>query len=145
MTVSDEAKQIRDEVAKIRPGRGRKYTRAFQQRVLMWFERARKTMFESECSKAIGISLVRIEKWREAEQRRLSTVVPKPEVPRPSPTTAMIPVSIRDDFPFGHSLSFVTPIGYRIDGLTLDQAIGLCGRATTGSMASLRAGSSKIQ
>jgi hypothetical protein len=125
MTISDEAKQIRDEVAKVRPGRGRKYTRAFQERVVAWYERAQKTMHVSECSKAIGIPVVRLEKWCDAKQWRAATRVPAPEVPKPSPATSMIPVTIRDDLPFGPSISFATPIGYRIDGLTLEQAIGL--------------------
>jgi hypothetical protein len=34
-------------------------------------------------------------------------------------------VPVRDDFPFGPMISFATPSGYRVEGLTLDQALGL--------------------
>jgi hypothetical protein len=41
MTLNEEAKQIRAEVAALNPGRGRKYTKALRERVLMYMERAR--------------------------------------------------------------------------------------------------------
>jgi hypothetical protein len=36
-----------------------------------------------------------------------------------------MPVAIRDELPFGPTIAFCAPGGYRIEGLTLDQAIGL--------------------
>ena len=56
-----------------------------------------------------------------------ATVVPEPVIPRPTESTALVRVAVRqDDFDvFGPGISFSAPGGYRIEGLTLDQAIGL--------------------
>lgn len=83
-------------------------------------------MFAAECMEALGLSLVLVEKWRDEERMVAATIVPDPVIPRPTETTALVPVTVRDDdFPFGPRISFSAPGGYRIEGLTLDQAIGL--------------------
>jgi len=127
MTLSKEADEIRSEVATLRKGPGRKYTRAMRERVLAWMERALESgMDMMECSRALGIAYQRLDAWRAEDERRAATVVPEAFVPRPGPTTAMVPVALRDEFsPFGPSIGFSAPGGYRIDGLTLEQAIGL--------------------
>lgn len=126
MTVTEEAKKIRSEVAQLSPGRGRKYTRNLKRRIVSWFERAVGSgMFETECSLAIGVPLRRLETWCNAAKRAAATDVPMPETPRPTSTTALLPVAIREDYPFGPGITFATPSGYRIEGLGLDQAIGL--------------------
>jgi hypothetical protein len=126
MTLSEEAKEIRSEVARLRPKRGRKYKREFRQRVVDWYARAQESgMLASDCMHAVGLSIVLIEKWRDAERRIAATMVPSPEVPRPSASTALVPVVMRDDLPFGPMIAFSAPGGYRIEGLTLEQAIGL--------------------
>ncbi|HEX4352665.1 MAG TPA: hypothetical protein VHZ95_07125 [Polyangiales bacterium] len=127
MTIHEEAKQIRAEVAALKPGRGRKYTKALRGRVLAWMARAREDgMFEIEASHSIGVPLTRIEGWRKAERELAATVVPCTAAPRATETTALVPVCMRDELlPFGPGISFATPSGYRVDGLTLDQALGL--------------------
>jgi hypothetical protein len=127
MTLSKEANEIRSEVQALRKGPGRKYSKALRQRVLTWMKRAvDEGMREVEWMEALGIPLQRLLAWREEEQRIAATVVPKPEIPRPTGSTALVPVAIRDDdFPFGPVISFSAPGGYRIEGLTLEQAIGL--------------------
>ncbi|CAN5903427.1 hypothetical protein BH11MYX2_BH11MYX2_28300 [soil metagenome] len=58
MTFNEEAKQINAEVAALRPGRGRKYTKQLRGRVLDWMRRAREEgLFELEASKRIGVPL----------------------------------------------------------------------------------------
>jgi hypothetical protein len=75
---------------------------------------------------ALGIPAHRLIAWRDEERRIAATVVPEPVIPRPSDTTAIVPVAVRDDStPFGPMIAFSAPSGYRIEGLTLDQAIGL--------------------
>ena len=127
MTLSKEANETRSEVQSLRKGPGRKYTKALRLRVLSWMKRALyEGMREAECMEALGIRLQRLLAWREQEQRIAATVVPEPVIPRPTASAALVPVAIRDDeFPFGPMLSFSAPGGYRIEGLTLDQAIGL--------------------
>lgn len=127
MTVNEEAKQIHAEVAALKPGRGRKYTKALRGRVLAWMKRAREDgMFEIEASTAIGVPLTRIEGWRRAERERAATYVPEELAPKGTDETALVPVCMRDELlPFGPMISFSTPSGYRVEGLSLDQALGL--------------------
>jgi hypothetical protein len=127
MTINEEAKQIRAEVAALNPGRGRKYTKALRERVLAWRERAlEEGMFEVEAAAAIGVPIARIETWRKAKRELAKTYVPPPIAPRATTETALVPVSVREEsWPFGPTISFSTPSGYRVEGLSLDQALGL--------------------
>jgi len=127
MTLSKEANEIRSEVQALRKGPGRKYSKALRARVVDWMKRALDDgMREVECTEALGIPLQRLCAWREEERRIAATVVPDPVVPRATESTALVPVMVRDsDLPFGSMISFCAPSGHRIDGLTLDQAIGL--------------------
>lgn len=127
MTLIEEAKEIRTEVSRLRPKRGRKYKRLFRRQVVDWYSRAQDSgMLAVECMQALGLSLVLIEKWQSEEQRIAATIVPEPVVPHATESTALVPVRVRDDdFPFGPGISFSAPGGYIIGGLTLDQAIGL--------------------
>ena len=126
MTFNEEAKQIHAEVAALKPGRGRKYTKQLRERVLDWMRRAREEgLFEIEASKQIGVPLTRIEGWRAADREKANSIVPLPIVPRATSETALVPVCIRDESPFGPMISFSTPSGYRVEGLSLDQALGL--------------------
>jgi hypothetical protein len=122
-----EANEIRSEVQALRKGPGRKYSKALRERVLTWLKRAEVDgMREVEWMQALGIPLQRLLAWREEERRIAATVVPEPVIPRPTESTALVRVSMRDeDSPFGPMIAFSAPGGYRIEGLTLDQAIGL--------------------
>src|SRR5262245_32326016 len=122
MTLSKEANEIRSVVQSLRKGPGRKYSKTLKARVLAWMERALDEDWrEVECMEAIGIPLQRLLKWREEAQRIAATVVPAPVIPRPTDSTALVPVAIRgdDSLPFGPGISFSAPGGYRIEGLTL--------------------------
>lgn len=127
MTLNEEAKQIHAEVAALNPGRGRKYTKALRERVLTYMERAQeKGMFETEASKLCGVPLTRIDAWRTAEREIAENYVAPPVAPRATSETALVPVAVRDEWPpFGPTISFATPSGYRVEGLSLDQALGL--------------------
>lgn len=127
MTLSKEASEIRSEVQALRKGPGRKYTKALRERVLSWIKRAVEDGMRMECDwqEALGIPLPRLSSWRDEERRIAATVVPAPVIPRGTESTALVPISIRDEMPFGPMISFAVPGGYRIEGLTLEQAIGL--------------------
>jgi hypothetical protein len=127
MTLSKEASEIRSEVQGLRKGPGRKYTKALRERVLSWIKRAVEDGMRMECDwqEALGIPLTRLSAWRDDERRIAATVVPRPVVPRATELTALVPIAIDNDMPFGPMIAFSVPGGYRIEGLTLDQAIGL--------------------
>ena len=122
MSLDDEAKEIRDVVAKMR----RRSSRAVRRRVLDWIQRAENSgVHLKECCRTVGIDVRRVFRWREQEERILATQVPKPEIPRATAVTKPLPIMVREDLLFGPCMAFVTPSGFRIEGLTLDQAIGL--------------------
>ncbi len=127
MSLSREASEIRSEVQSLRQGPGRKYSRALRERVLAWLKRAEaEGLYEPDWLQ-LGIPLQRLIAWRDEERRNSATVVPAPVVPRPTESTALVPVAVHDSelLPFGPGLSFSAPGGYTIGGLTLEQAIGL--------------------
>lgn len=126
MTLSEEANAIRGEVQSLRKGPGRKYSKALRKRVLSWLKHAEEEgLYEPEWLQ-LGIPIPRLMAWRDEERRIAATVVPEPVIPRPTETTALVPVAVRDEMsPFGPMISFSAPGGYTISGLTLDQAIGL--------------------
>lgn len=127
MTLTKEANEIRSEVQTLRKGRGRKYSKALRERALTWIKRAGEEGLDERDWLQLGIPLQRLSAWRDEERRIAATVVPEPVVPRPTESTALVPVAVRADeqWPFGPMISFSAPGGYTIGGLTLDQAIGL--------------------
>jgi hypothetical protein len=126
MTLSKEANEIRSEVEALRRGPGRKYSKALRARVLCWLKRAAaEGLYEPDWLQ-LGIPIQRLVAWRDEERRIAATVVPDPVIPRPTESTALVPVAMRDELlPFGPMISFTAPGGYTVGGLTLDQAIGL--------------------
>jgi hypothetical protein len=123
MTLSDEAKQIRIEVARLRPGRGRKYSVALRRRILAWVVRAKETgMLENDCGNALGIPMHRFDMWREVERRDASASKSGDGEPA---TVALVPVQTPSTIQVGLGLTFVGPRGCRVEGLTLEQAFAL--------------------
>jgi len=64
-------------------------------------------MTERECSTQLGISTKRLAMWRAKESK------------------ALVRVEIEDEPSPRSSISFVSPTGFWIDGLTIEQAIAL--------------------
>jgi hypothetical protein len=111
MTILDEAKLIRAEVAKLRPDKRRRYPDELRARILDWVTRATAAgVFEHECSKAIGVKTWRFTTWRKMPAAR-------PE------SLALVPI---ETAPMASApLAVVTPSGYRVEGLALDQIVSL--------------------
>jgi hypothetical protein len=133
MTLNNEAKLIRRSVEQLRPGKGRKYSPALRQRILGWVERAKEAgMLESECSEAIGVPQHRFELWREAERTgepAEGTAMVPFELPLElavEPVSKdLIPIEVSPSIMIAPGLAFSTPRGFRIEGLTLEQAFAL--------------------
>ena len=113
MTILDEGKQIRNEVAKLRPDKRRRYPDQLRTRILDWVERATASgMIEPECSKAIGVKTWRFTLWRRAAMAK----------PRQEPV-ALVQIET-PPIEIGRSgLSIVAPSGHRVEGLTLAQVL----------------------
>jgi hypothetical protein len=85
-TISDEANRLRLDVARLRPGRGRKYTPGLRRRILAWVDHAKQTgMLDIDCSNALGIPQHRFEIWRTYEHR------PRPKSSKPKARTKRAP------------------------------------------------------
>ena len=122
--LSDEAKRLRLEILRLRPGRARRYAPALQRRILAWVERARATgMLEIDCGNALGIPQSRFGMWRESGPREVQevTTTTEPVSLVPIEVPAREPASIQ----IGLGLAFVSPHGYRVEGLTFEQAFAM--------------------
>jgi hypothetical protein len=121
MTIIDEGKKLRSEVARLRPGRGRKYDLGVRRRIMSWVERAKQTgMLEVECSRLLQVPQHRFEMWRKYEHRdavRREADTAEPLALVPVLTSAPIEVSL--------GLTLVSPRGWRVEGLTVEQASAL--------------------
>jgi len=111
MTIVDEGRSIRGEVARLRPDKRRRYSDELRRRILDWVSRAVASgMAESECSKALGVKTWRFRTWRRAAATEPQTLA---LVGVGTTTVAITAVAL------------VTPRGYRIEGLALDEVVGL--------------------
>jgi transposase len=132
MTQSNEAKLIRRWLEQERPGRGRKYTPALRQRILAFVEESKRAgMSVREVSEAIGVSRDTILGWRSSEPASPAEASPVPfEVPLDlalEPVSrALVPVEVTPStVQIGGGLALVTPSGFRVEGLSLEQAFAL--------------------
>lgn len=123
MTILDEAKQLRSEIAKLRPDKRRRYPEELRQRILAWVARAAGAgQLESDCSKAIGVKTWRFTMWRRLEASDLARGR-EPRGPGGEPL-ALVPIEV-PMMPGSDGLSVVSPSGYRVEGLSLQQVATL--------------------
>lgn len=85
-------------------------------------------MLESDCGSALGIPQHRFEVWRGYAQRS-QAMAPVPE-PKPAEPMALVPVELAPDTSRGIQLSsfglaLVSPRGWRVEGLSVEQAFAL--------------------
>jgi hypothetical protein len=118
MTILDEGRRIASEVAKLRPDKRRRYTDELRGRILDWVDRAtRGGITEPECSKLLRVKTWRFVTWRRALAREAG------DAPAP---LALVPITVTPSPAAAPSaVAFVTPSGYRLEGLTLAQAVAL--------------------
>ena len=126
MTIENEAKLIRRSVEQMRPGRGRKYTPALRHRIMRWLERAGQAgMSDSACSEATGVPAERFAVWR-AEQAESAVPFELPlELSVEAVSKELVPIEVSPSILIAAGLVFATPRGFRVEGLTLEQAYAL--------------------
>jgi hypothetical protein len=108
MTIIDEGRQIRGEVAKLRPDRRRTYSPELKQRILDWVRRAMATgMLRSDCGHVLGIKAWRIKTWQEEPATGAEAV-------------ALVQIETAAWAASGGP-TVVTPSGYRVEGLAVEQ------------------------
>lgn len=123
MTIIEQGKQLRSEVAKLRPDKRRRYGVDLRRRILDWVSRASAVgVPELECSRVIGVKPWRFKLWRRSEARSPKPE-PEPEV-APEPL-ALVPIEMAVTLPMHSGISVIAPSGYRVEGLALDQVAAL--------------------
>ena len=109
MTIADEGKQLKSEVAKLRPDKRRRYPGELRGRILDWVARAEVAGLPIyECGRMLGINTWRFQLWRQ-EVRGLEEKQPLALVPIETP------------LPLASMVVVVAPSGHRVEGLSLQQ------------------------
>lgn len=113
MTITDEARQIRSAVAKLRPDKRRRYGEQLRARILGWVAQVEADGgSEAECASFLGIRCWRFRTWR--QQATGADRQPAGLALVPIETPAMLVAS---------PLALIAPSGHRIEGLSLEQAV----------------------
>lgn len=114
MSILDEGRQIRNEVARLRPDKRRRYSPTLKARILDWHARAIASgeLFEADAAKLLGIRTWRITSWHREAARAEPAALALVRVETPAL-----------EVPAG--LAVVTPAGYRVEGLALAQIVTL--------------------
>jgi len=125
MTILDEAKQIKNEVLQLRAGAGRRFGSKLRGQILDWVVRAEESgMALPEACRTVGVMTQRVKDWRRG--RRRDRVTTRSRRPQRDESLAMVPVTVQEDARAEvGAITFGTPSGHTVSGLTLDQAIGL--------------------
>ena len=119
MTINEECRAIRAEVAKLRPDKRRRYGDPLIQRILAWVERATTSgMTEAECGHALGVRTWRFRQWRDQQTQMAPTPVGEPT------SLALVPIDVEPSAPLGIRV-VIAPSGYRVEGLTLAEVASL--------------------
>jgi hypothetical protein len=115
MTLAEEGNRIRLEIVRLGDARARRYPPALQDKILDWVERSKQSgMGERECADMLDVPRKRFATWR-AERAAPSS-------------KELVPVEVREErelLPFGPSIAFVAPSGFRVEGITLAEAMAL--------------------
>jgi hypothetical protein len=133
MTIVDEGRKLRDEVAKLRPDQRRRYPAELRQRLRAWVARAEEQgISEVACGKAVRIKTWRFKLWREAAARSSDDQTESTDEPESSdegqsgdgehPEPLAL---VRVGTAATSGLVLVAPTGHRIEGLTVEQALAL--------------------
>jgi hypothetical protein len=112
MTLTDEATRLRNEITRHTNEHGRKFSPEMRSSILGWVERARQEgLSVVEAGRRIGIPSPQLHGWLTASRRLRKNLALVPvEVAKPrSVNTAQV--------------SLVAPSGFRIEGLTIEQAL----------------------
>lgn len=135
MNVTSEERLIRRWIDQLRPfGRGRTYTPRLRERIIKFIELAKAAgINEVDCCKSIGVSPTSVRSWRRAEERELPSEAAAEaafetplEISVEPLTKELVPIEVTPSpLQLGGGLSLVTPRGFRVEGLSLEQAFAL--------------------
>jgi transposase-like protein len=112
MSISDEANKLRVDIVRCGTSHGRRYPAGLKEQILAFIEHAKSAGVPvSESCRRIGISTTLLSNWRAAI--------------RAAETKALVPVEVTDEHAPREQLAFVAPSGFRVEGVSIAQAIEL--------------------
>jgi hypothetical protein len=117
MNLQDEGRQLRIEISKLRADRRRRYPNELRGRIVDWVVRAEASGIPRTQSVAmLGMACV----WRITNWQQRANEVMKGET-----GVALVRVDSPRNAPVPTGLALVTPTGYRVEGLALEQLTAL--------------------
>jgi hypothetical protein len=123
MTIEDESKRIRRSIPRLKPGQKRRFKPQLRLRILDWIDRAKAAgLRDADCSRLLGLPAPQFNAWR----------LP-PEVPFDLPmdwkvervSRDLVPIEVPAGILLTSGVVVVSPTGFRIEGLNLEQAYAL--------------------
>ena len=119
MTLDEEANRLRIELVRLGEGHGRRYPPGMKKQILAWVERARRAgMKPSECGARLGLLPRQLSSWKAQLQA--------PHVLKAQPPKKFAAVELDEEASTATaSIAFVAPSGFRIEGITVAQAVEL--------------------
>lgn len=113
MSISDEANKLRVDIVRCGTSHGRRYPAGLREQILAFIEHAKSAgMPVSESCRRLGISSKQLSNWRAAV--------------RAAETQELVPVQLsEEDAPQREQLALVAPSGFRLEGISIAQALEL--------------------
>lgn len=112
MNISDEANKLRVDIVRCGTAHGRRYPEGLREQILEFIDHAKSAgIAVGESCRRLGISPKQLNNWRTAV--------------RAAQTRALVPVRLVDERASHGPIAFVGPNGFRIEGVTIAQAIEL--------------------
>ena len=109
----DEAAVLRRELSRLEAGRGRRYPQELRTRVVAWASRRHRAGASwQDIKKELGLQWDSVRRWCQLETKS-------------KPVRALVPVRVVPTRAAERLVSVSSPAGFRIEGLTLDEAAEL--------------------
>jgi len=124
MTIEEESKRIRRCIPKLKAGHKRVFASKLRTRILDWVDRAKATgLRDADCTRLLGVAAPQFNAWRSR-----SAMVPfelgMDWTVEPI-SRDLVPIEVPAGIELTAGVVVVSPTGYRVEGLNLEQAYAL--------------------
>jgi hypothetical protein len=124
MTLEDESKRIRRRIPRMKPGQKRRFKPLLRARILDWIGRAHAAgLRDADCSRLLGLPAPQFNAWR-SRREVISCELPM-ELTVENVDRDLVPIEVPAGIELTVGVVFVSPAGYRVEGLNLAQAFAL--------------------
>jgi hypothetical protein len=128
MTTIEEGQKLRRKITRV-PRRGdgkRVFPRRLKAAILVWVgHMTAEGSTEAHCARVLGLAPCYFAAWRNAKLAREGLVEVPLELRVEPLTRELVPIEVPPSIELTAGVVFVTPKGYRVEGLNLEQAFAL--------------------